>query len=96
MGGDHNTVAQAAYDPMAPYAAGLSVPSYRQIVDLGNLSNSVSAHTTGQSGQPGSRHFADMIPLWRRVEYHPMLFEREAILAQSEGVLTLEPRQEAH
>src|SRR4030042_353684 len=96
MGGDHNTVAQAAYDPMAPYAAGLSVPSYRQIVDLGNLSNSVSAHTTGQSGQPGSRHFADMIPLWRRVEYHPMLFERDAILAQSEGVLTREPRQEAH
>jgi hypothetical protein len=37
-----------------------------------------------------------MIPLWRRVEYHPMLFERDAILAQSEGVLTLEPRREAH
>jgi penicillin amidase len=94
MGGDHNTVAQAAYDPAAPYAAGLSVPSYRQIVDLGNLSNSVSMHTTGQSGQPGSRHFADMIGPWRRVEYHPMLFEREAVLAQSEGTLTLRPREE--
>jgi penicillin amidase len=92
LGGDHNTVAQAAYDPAAPYAAGLSVPSYRQIIDLGDLSNSVSMHTTGQSGQPGSRHFADMIRPWRRIEYHPMLFEREAILAQSEGILTLEPR----
>jgi penicillin amidase len=94
MGGDHNTVAQAAYDPVAPYAAGLSVPSYRQIVDLANLANSVSMHTTGQSGQPGNRHFADMIGPWRRVEYHPMLFEREAILAQSEGTLVLKPRGE--
>jgi penicillin amidase len=94
MGGDHNTVAQAAYDPMAPYAAGLSVPSYRQIVDLANLANSVSMHTTGQSGQPGNRHFADMIGPWRRVEYHPMLFEREAILTQSEGTLVLRPRGE--
>jgi penicillin amidase len=95
LGGDHNTVAQAAYDPAAPYAAGLTIPSYRQIIDLSNLGNSVSVHTTGQSGQPGSRHFADMIKLWRRVEYHPMLFDREAILAQSEGTLTLEPREAA-
>lgn len=95
LGGDHNTVAQAPYDPAAPYAAGLAVPSYRQIIDLRDLSNSVSMHTTGQSGQPGSRHFADMIGHWRRIEYHPMLFEREAILAQSEGTLTLEPRGEA-
>jgi penicillin amidase len=84
-------VAQAAYDPAAPYAAGLTIPSYRQIIDLSNLGNSLSVHTTGQSGQPASRHFADMIGLWRRVEYHPMLFDREAILAQSEGTLTLKP-----
>jgi penicillin amidase len=95
LGGDHNTVAQAAFDPAAPYAAGLSVPSYRQIVDLGDLGNSLSMHTTGQSGQPGSRHFADMIGPWRRIEYHPMLFEREAVLVQAEGTLTLEPRGEA-
>ena len=95
MGGDHNTVVQAAYDPAAPYAASLSIPSYRQIIDLADLGNSVSMHTTGQSGQPGSRHFADMIGPWRRVEYHPMLFEREAIVAQSEGTLTLEPSGEA-
>ncbi len=95
LGGDHNTVAQAAYDPAVPYAAGLSIPSYRQIVDLANLGNSLSMHTTGQSGQPGSRHYADMIGSWRRIEYHPMLFERAAILAESEGILTLEPRGEA-
>ncbi len=52
-------------------------------------------HTTGQSGQPGSRHYADMIGPWRRVEYHPMLFERDAVLAESDGTLTLEPSGEA-
>ena len=86
-----NTVAQAAFSPMNPWAAGLTIVSYRQIVDLGDLNNSLSIHPTGQSGQPASRHFADFIGRWRRVEYHPMLFERGAILAEAEGILTLEP-----
>jgi len=45
----------------------------------------------GQSGHPASRHYSDMIDAWRRVEYHPMLFDREAIERQAEGRLTLMP-----
>ena len=89
--GDMNTVVHASYDPASPYDASLAVVSYRQIIDLGDFRNSLSMHTTGQSGQPGSRHYDDMIGPWRSVEYHPMLFERPDVLEAAESTLILRP-----
>ncbi len=69
----------------------VGVPSMRQIVDLSDFEASLSVHTTGQSGHPYHPHYADMIPLWRDGEYHPMHWERSAIEADAEGVLQLVP-----
>ena len=44
-----------------------------------------------ESGQPGNRHFSDLIDPWLRGEYHPLLFERQAIEAEAEGTLVLSP-----
>ena len=66
--------------------------SQRQIVDVGDWSNSRSQHTTGQSGQPLHAHYADMIRPWQEVQHHPMLYERADVEASLEGLLTLEPR----
>ena len=88
MGGDGDTPCQSAL-PAGGYGATEWIPSYRQIVDLGDLSNSRSIHTTGQSGQPGSSHYDDFIPLWREGRYHPMLFERQAILDDLSHLLVL-------
>jgi penicillin amidase len=49
------------------------------IVDLGDVRNSVSLLTPGQSGQPGSPHYDDQIAAWSTGEYHPMLFTREDV-----------------
>lgn len=68
-----------------------SLPSYRQIIDVSNLANSVSMHTTGQSGIPFHPHYGDMIEPWERVEYHPMLWDRGDIERNKEGLLILEP-----
>ncbi|MDX2161291.1 MAG: penicillin acylase family protein [bacterium] len=68
-----------------------SLPSYRMIVDLANLDNSRSIHTTGQSGHPFSAHYDDMIELWRTIEYKPMLFTRAAVEAAAQDRLTLLP-----
>ena len=68
-----------------------TVPSYRQIIDLGTLANSRSQHTTGQSGLAFHKHYADMIAGWRDVEHHPMLFYKEMIEQNQEGLLVLEP-----
>jgi penicillin amidase len=76
------------------YAEGLAVqavPGYRLVVDLGSDGDAAAMNATGQSGNPFSRHYADMVEPWRQGEYHPLLFEREAILQAREGILTLAP-----
>ena len=91
VGGDWNTVNVGGFD----YGAGFGpviIPSYRQVIDLGDLSRSVSMHTTGQSGQPGSEHYRDFVEPWANVEYHPMLFDREAIEKEAKELLRLVPK----
>lgn len=68
-----------------------SVPSMRQIIDLGDLSNSLVVHTTGQSGHAGHRHYDDMIDSWRFIEYHPTLWSRPEVEASSREHLSLLP-----
>ncbi|GGJ53105.1 penicillin acylase family protein [Deinococcus roseus] len=46
--------------------------SYRQIVDLSNMDNSLFVFSLGQSGNVFSAHYADLSPLWRSGEYLPM------------------------
>ena len=69
-----------------------SLPSMRMIVDLGNLNNSLTVHTTGQSGHAYHPHYVDMAPLWANVEYYPMLWEEGAVIADAEGHLVLTPK----
>lgn len=90
VGGDIDTVNMGAVMPNKPEEV-VTVPSFRQIVDLADLNNSLSVHAPGQSGQPASRHYDDFIPLWLAVEHHPMLFARDAIEAQSKERLYLSP-----
>jgi penicillin amidase len=55
------------------------LPSMRMIVDLGNLDNSVTVHTTGESGHAYSPHYIDMADLWRNIQYYPMLWDETVI-----------------
>ncbi|MGD8596719.1 MAG: penicillin acylase family protein, partial [Anaerolineae bacterium] len=84
------TVNNTGYRPSAPYDVAV-VPSYRQIVDMADFANSVSMHTTGQSGHPFHQHYDDMIDPWRNIEYHPMLWERAAVEAAAKDTLVLRP-----
>ncbi|MDQ5825044.1 MAG: penicillin acylase family protein [Chloroflexota bacterium] len=91
IGGDNTTVAVSSYSWLAPFGGVVNHQSYRMILDLSNWSNSVAVFATGQSGQPGSNHFSDMLPLWIRGEYNPLLYSQSDIEARKEGVLTLQP-----
>ncbi len=90
LGGDIDTVNMGASLPNDPEVV-LTVPSYRQIVDLADMKASLSGHAPGQSGHPASKHYADFIKPWLKVEHHPMLFERDMIEAYAEGTLSLQP-----
>jgi penicillin amidase len=65
--------------------------SERYIADLSNLENSLTVITTGQSGQLFHPHRTDQISAWQSIQYHAMIFSREAAEANPEGVLTLSP-----
>lgn len=91
VGGDADTICQAAYTPGFPPGPVLVGVSYRQIIDLSDWDRSVAVNASGQSGQPGSKHYGDMIDLWRKGEYHPLLFERARIEQEAEGRLILAP-----
>jgi penicillin amidase len=91
VGGSSDTVNAASFDPEDPYATTDGV-SQRLIVDLSNFDNSLSTHTTGQSGLAFHGHYDDMIHLWQGVEYHPLLWSREMVEQNKEGLLLLQPR----
>ena len=90
LGGDIDTVNMGATLPNQPEVV-ITVPSYRQIVNLADLKASLSGHSPGQSGHPASKHYADFIKPWLNVEHHPMLFERSMIEANAEGTLLMVP-----
>lgn len=68
-----------------------TVPSLRQIIDLGDLNASQFIHTTGQSGLPTHPHYDDFIDKWRNIQYVPMWFDQKAVRDNAEGILTLTP-----
>jgi len=90
IGGDIDTINQAASLPNQLDTV-VTVPSYRQVVNLADLKASLSGHAPGQSGHPASKHYADFIKPWLNVEHHPQLFERRMIEENAEGMLLLMP-----
>ncbi len=68
-----------------------SLPSMRMIVDLSDLSQSQSMHTTGESGHPFSPHYDDMIESWRNILYHPQLWTRDQVDKAKVNDLILTP-----
>lgn len=91
IGGDQATPCAVGWVPSQPFAAGGWAPSFRQIADLADLSASLAIYPGGQSGQPGNKHYLDLFQIWYQGEYHPMLFEREQVEAQTEALLRLGP-----
>ena len=66
-------------------------PTWKQILDVGAWDNSVMINAPGQSGQPGSPHYSDLLPLWDQGQYIPMLYSREAVEKHAAQRLNLEP-----
>ncbi|MDQ8153326.1 MAG: penicillin acylase family protein [Gemmatimonadota bacterium] len=85
--GDANTV-NAAGGAGDRQTAGAS---YREIIDLADWDRSVATSTPGQSGQPGSPHYGDLLPLWGDDKYFPLVFSRKAVEAATRHTLVLTP-----
>lgn len=91
IGGDEHTVWMTAYDLGLPFGLVTTTATYRQVLDVGDWDRSTAILPTGQSGQPGSRHYGDHFDLWREGEQHPMLWSRQAVDQEAQTTLWLRP-----
>lgn len=65
--------------------------SFREILDVSDWDRSVGTNAPGQSGQPGSRHYDDLLRLWAKGQYFPLLYSRQRVEASAKQRLLLQP-----
>lgn len=65
--------------------------SFREVLDLADWDNSTVTSVPGQSGQPGSAYYGNLLPLWERGEYFPLVYSRPAVEAATAHILWLRP-----
>jgi penicillin amidase len=90
-GGGSSVVNNNAWNEAEDYDV-VVLPSMRMIVDLSDLENSYTVHTTGQSGHAFHPHYIDMADLWGNNLLHPMLWSREQVETEQKSTLTLTPK----
>src|SRR5579872_6614512 len=65
--------------------------SWREILDVGDWDRSVITNVPGESGDPASRHYGDLLQDWAAGRYHPLPFSRKAVEAAMEERIVLLP-----
>src|SRR5262252_8188781 len=65
--------------------------SFREILDASDWDRSMATNVPGQSGQPGSKHYGDLLPLWAEGKYFPLLYSQQKVEAMAKQRLRLEP-----
>ena len=89
LGGSGNSPHAAAFDPpRLDVVAGASV---RMVLDVGDWDHSVTINAPGQSADPSSPHYADLLQSWAAGRYVPLLYTRAAIDQAAEAVIALRP-----
>ena len=66
--------------------------TYRQVIDFSNLDGSLATNVPGQSGQPGSPFYANLVVPFGRGEYFPLSFSRAAVERNAAYSLVILPR----
>jgi penicillin G amidase len=90
-GGDTDTINQGAVLPLDPLASVDNIASLRMVVDVGAWSNSRFSLPGGQSGNPLSPHYDDLLPLWLRGEGVPIAWTEEEVRQATVHTLELMP-----
>ena len=90
MVGDGTTVMRVSWSRAAPFQ-GWEIPSWRQLLDVGDWDQSRVVLPTGQSGHRMSPNFFDQNEMWRTGRYRPQPFSRQAVLQAQAHRLVLVP-----
>jgi penicillin amidase len=65
--------------------------SYREVLDVSDWDRSIVTNTPGQSGQPESPYYGNLLPLWASDTYFPLAFSRARVEKEAERRLALIP-----
>lgn len=90
-GGDGSTIAQAGLTPLRPTGNPLAIASLRVAIEVGDWDNARFSLPGGQSGNPISPHYDDLLPLWLQGEGIPIPWSNTAVAAATRQTLLLEP-----
>ncbi|HEX2167123.1 MAG TPA: penicillin acylase family protein [Longimicrobiales bacterium] len=66
--------------------------TFREIIDFADLDNSRVTSSPGQSAQPGSPFYGNLLRLWGNGQFFPLLYSREAIEGRTTHRLELDAR----
>ncbi|GAB1579272.1 penicillin acylase family protein [Bordetella petrii] len=91
VSGDNDTVHRATFRKSD--FRQISGASYRQVIDVGNWDNSRMQNMPGQSADPRSPHYRDLLEGWATGKYIPMAYSREKIESELGDTLVLQPAQ---
>jgi penicillin amidase len=87
-GGEAHTPNNTRYDRAYRQVHGAT---YRQLFDLADWDRGLATSAPGQSGQPGSPHYGDLLPLWAEGQYFPLMFSRSKVEEVTRDRLRLNP-----
>jgi len=89
VGGTGDTVHRASYRSSDFRVT--SGASYRQVIDLGDWDKSLAINVPGQSADPDSPYYDNLLEAWAKGDYFPMAFTRGAIDSIKADTWTLRP-----
>jgi acyl-homoserine lactone acylase PvdQ len=88
-GGDNNTVGQAGLDPLNLTGNPTAIDSMRAVIDVGHWDESCYTLPGGQSGNPLSPHYDDLLAFWLRGKGVPIAWSTERVEEGTRSVLRL-------
>ena len=89
VGGTGDTVGVAHYRT-SDYRV-ISGASFRQVIDVADWDRSVTINVPGQSADPDSPFYANLLEPWSKGDYVPMAYSRGAVEAIKADSVTLKP-----
>jgi penicillin amidase len=88
-GGSGDTANSTRYRKDFSVASG---GSWRMVIDVGEWDNAVMTNAPGQSGDPSSPHYDDMLQTWADEGHMPLLYSREKVVANTRVMIKLKAK----
>lgn len=93
--GDGTTVNQAGFEFWHPFRHSTVTPHLRSVIDIGNWGESRFVLLGGQSGNPLSPHYGDLVPIYQRAQGVAVHWDDADVRREAVATLTLTPSMSA-